>query len=90
MVVLNCEYGENGVFVYVDVGLNLNLIVEEFVDIVILFVKSFEVLVGKILKVVMFLYFIKGLVKFEMVDKVVQVIKIVKEKVLDILIDGEF
>lgn len=71
MVVLNCEYGENGVFVYVDVGLNLNLIVEEFVDIVILFVKSFEVLVGKILKVVMFLYFIKGLVKFEMVDKVV-------------------
>lgn len=40
-------------------------------------------------KVVMLSFFIKGLVKGDMVIKVVEVIKLVKEVNLDFVIDGE-
>lgn len=40
--------------------------------------------------VVMFSFFIKGLVKFDEIEKVVDVVKIVKEKVFELIFDGEF
>lgn len=89
MVVPNCEYGENGVFVYADAGLNPNPTPEELADIAISSAKSFEALVGKTPKVAMLSYSTKGSAKSEMVDKVVQATKIAKEKAPDILIDGE-
>lgn len=89
MVVPNCEYGENGVFVYADAGLNPNPTAEELADIAITSAKSFEALVGKTPKVAMLSYSTKGSAKSEMVDKVVEATRIAKEKAPDILIDGE-
>lgn len=47
MVVPNCEYGENGVFVFSDCGLNENPDAENLSEIAISSSKSFEQLVGK-------------------------------------------
>ena len=47
MVVPNCEYGENGTFVFSDCGLNPNPNAEELSEIAISSAKSFEQLVGK-------------------------------------------
>ncbi|MEZ0535850.1 phosphate acetyltransferase [Caldicellulosiruptoraceae bacterium PP1] len=89
MVVPNCEYGENGVFIYSDAGLNPNPNAEELADIAITSAKSFEALVGKTPKVAMLSYSTKGSAKSDMVDKVVEATKLAKEKAPEILIDGE-
>jgi len=89
MVVPNCEYGENGVFLYADAGLNPNPTAEELADIAITSAKSFEALVGKTPKIAMLSYSTKGSAKSEMVDKVVEATRIAKEKAPDLLIDGE-
>ena len=55
MVVPNCEYGENGVFVFGDSGLVENPSAEELAEIAKSSSKSFEQLVGKEPKVAMLL-----------------------------------
>jgi len=56
MVVPNCEYGENGVFVFGDSGLVENPSAEELAEIAKSSSKSFETLVGKPSKVAMLSY----------------------------------
>ncbi|MCI8309518.1 MAG: phosphate acetyltransferase [Clostridia bacterium] len=89
MVVPNCEYGEDGVFVFGDCGLNQNPTSEELSEIAYSSSKSFEQLVGKKSKVAMLSYSTKGSAKSELTEKVVNATNIVKEKYPELEIDGE-
>lgn len=89
MCVPNTEYGENGTFVFADSGLNANPNAEELSEIAIASSKSFEQLVGKKAQVAMLSYSTYGSAKSEMVDKVVEATKLVKEKAPEISVDGE-
>ena len=89
MSVPNCEYGENGVFVFSDCGLNINPNSEELSEIAISSAKSFEQLTGKQSKVAMLSFSTYGSAKSELVDKVVEATKLVKEKAPEMLVDGE-
>ncbi len=89
MVVPNCEYGENGVFVFGDCGLNQNPTAEELVEIAHSSSKSFEQLVGKQAKVAMLSYSTKGSAKSELTQKVIDATNMVREKYPEIKVDGE-
>lgn len=89
MCVPNCEYGENGVFVFADSGLNQNPNADELSEIAISSSKSFEQLVGAKSNVAMLSYSTYGSAKSELVDKVVEATKLVKEKAPSISVDGE-
>ena len=89
MCVPNCEYGENGTFVYGDSGLVENPNVDELSEIAISSAKSFETLVGAEPKVAMLSYSTYGSAKSELTEKVIEATKLVKEKTPDLLVDGE-
>ena len=89
MVVPNCEYGENGTFVFGDSGLNENPDAEKLSEIAISSSKSFEQLTGKTAKVAMLSYSTMGSAHSELTEKVVEATKLVKEKEPNILVDGE-
>lgn len=89
MCVPDCEYGENGTFVFADSGLNANPTAEELSEIAISSSKSFESLVGKQAKVAMLSYSTYGSAKSEMIDKVIDATQLVKEKSPELLVDGE-
>lgn len=89
MVVPNCEYGENGIFVYGDCGLNQNPNAEELAEIAVASAKSFKDLVQVEPKVAMLSFSTYGSGKDPIVDKVIEATKIAKAKAPEILIDGE-
>lgn len=89
MAVPNCEFGENGTFIFSDAGLNPNPTSEELSEIAISSAKSFEQLVGKKAKVAMLSYSTYGSAKSELVNKVVEATKILKEKAPNLEADGE-
>ena len=89
MDVPNCEYGENGVFVFSDCGLNQNPNSEELSEIAISTAKSFKQIIGKEPKVAMLSYSTYGSAKAEEVDKVRNAADLVKEKAPDLAVDGE-
>ena len=89
MVVPNCEFGEDGVFVFGDCGLNLNPTAEELVEIAKSSNDSFERLTGKKAKVAMLSYSTKGSGKGELVDKVVEATRLAKETYPELDLDGE-
>ena len=89
MVVPDCEYGENGVFVFGDCGLNQNPTAEELVEIAHSSSKSFEQLVGKESKVAMLSYSTMGSAKSELTQKVIDATNMVKEKYPEVKVDGE-
>ena len=89
MVVPDCEYGENGVFVFGDCGLNQNPTAEELVEIAYSSSKSFELLVGKESRVAMLSYSTKGSAKSELTEKVINATELVKSTYPDMKVDGE-
>ncbi|MDO5556032.1 MAG: phosphate acetyltransferase [Clostridia bacterium] len=89
LVVPNCEYGEEGIFVFADCGLNQNPNSEELSEIAISSAKSFNQILKKEAKVAMLSYSTYGSAKAEEVDKVIEATKIAKEKEPNLLIDGE-
>ena len=89
MVVPNCEYGENGTFIFGDAGLNENPGQEELSEIAISSSKSFKQLVQKEPKVAMLSYSTHGSAKSESTQKVIDATKAVKEKVPNLKVDGE-
>ncbi len=89
MVVPNCEYGENGTFIFSDSGLNENPDSEALSEIAISSSKSFEQLVGKQAKVAMLSYSTYGSAKSELTDKVIKATELVKEKAPNLVVDGE-
>lgn len=89
MVVPNCEYGENGAFVFGDCGLNEYPDPEALSEIAISSSKSFKQLVGKEPKVAMLSYSSYGSAHSPLTDKVVEATRILKEKMPDLKADGE-
>ena len=89
MIVPNCEYGENGVFVFADCGLNQNPDPEQLAEIAAQSAKSFEMLTGKSARVAMLSHSSKGSAKHDDVTKVVEATRIAKETYPDIMLDGE-
>ena len=89
MIVPNCEYGEDGVFVFGDCGLNQNPTAEELVEIAYSSSESFEQLVGKESKVAMLSYSTKGSAKSELTEKVINATNMIKEKYPKMKVDGE-
>ena len=89
MCVPDCEYGENGTFIFGDSGLNQNPTADELSEIAISSAKSFEQLVQKQAKVAMLSYSTYGSAKSELTEKVIEATKLVKEKNNELLVDGE-
>ena len=89
MVVPNCEYGENGAFVFGDCGLNEYPDPEALSEIAISSSKSFKQLVGTEPRVAMLSYSSYGSAHSPLTDKVVEATKILKEKMPDLIADGE-
>ena len=89
MVVPNCEYGSNGVFIFSDSGLNANPNADELSEIAISSSKSFKQLVGEEAKVAMLSYSTYGSAKSELTQKVIEATKLLKEKAPEIKSDGE-
>lgn len=89
MVIPNTEYGENGIFVFSDCGLNQNPNAEELSEIAISSSKSFENLTGKKSKVAMLSFSTYGSAESDSTKKVIEATKLVKEKDGSILVDGE-
>ncbi|HHX18693.1 MAG TPA: phosphate acetyltransferase [Clostridium sp.] len=89
MVVPDCEYGENGTFIYADCGLVENPDAEQLSEIAIASSKSFKTLVQEEPKVAMLSYSSYGSAKSELTEKVINATKLAKEKAPNISIDGE-
>ena len=89
MVVPNCEYGDNGIFVFADSGLNQYPTSDELSEIAISSAKSYENLVQKEAKVAMLSYSTFGSAKSEYTQKVIDATNLVKEKHPELKVDGE-
>ena len=89
MVVPNCEYGENGTFIFGDCGLNEDPGALALAEIAISSSKSFKQLVRKEPKIGMLSYSSHGSASSKSVDKVMKATEIVKAKEPKLLIDGE-
>ena len=89
MIVPNCEFGEDGVFLFSDSGLNENPDSEALSEIAISSSKSFDLLVGKEPKIAMLSYSSHGSAKADLTEKVINATNLVKEKAPELLVDGE-
>ena len=89
MVVPDCEYGENGTFIFGDSGLNENPGELALTEIAISSSKSFRQLVQKEPKVAMLSYSTHGSAKSALTEKVIKATEKVKKKEPDLKIDGE-
>ena len=89
MIVPNCEYGEDGVFVFGDCGLNQDPNPEELAAIAVSSAESFKMLVGAEPKVAMLSYSSMGSAKHDDVTKVADAVKIAHEKFPELKLDGE-
>ena len=89
MNVPNCEYGENGIFIFADSGLNENPDSDKLAEIAASSAKSFEQLVGKESKIAMLSYSTYGSAKSELTQKVIDATKLVKERYPELKVDGE-
>ena len=89
MVVPNCEYGEHGTFIFADSGLEQNPNPERLAAIAASSAETFQLLVQKEPVVAMLSHSTMGSASHPDVDKVVEAVKIAKEKYPQYKIDGE-
>ncbi len=89
MIVPNCEYGENGTFVFSDCGLNEYPDESKLAQIAVSSANSFRAVVGKEPKVAMLSYSTYGSAKSEQVEKIQKATAIAKELAPELKIDGE-
>ena len=89
MVVPNCEYGDQGTFIYADCGLVENPNSDELSEIAISSAKSFKRLVRGEPKIALLSYSTHGSADSELTRKVVRAKEIAKDKRPDLIIDGE-
>ena len=88
MEVPDCNYGENGTFIFADSGLNPSPNPEELADIAKASAVSFEQLVGKEAKVAMLSFSTKGSAKREYVADMEDATQIAKERYPELKLDG--
>lgn len=89
MVLPNNQYGENGVFIFSDCGLNEYPDSDALSEIAISSAASFKELIGKEPKVAMLSYSTHGSARSPLTDKVVEATKLLKQKAPDLICDGE-
>lgn len=89
LVLPHKEYGEDGVLMFADCGLNPKPNSDELSEIAISSAESFKALVKKEPKVAMLSFSTYGSAKSEDVEKVQEATKIAKEKAPELLVDGE-
>lgn len=89
MVVPNCEYGSNGTFLFADSGLEQNPTSEKLAEIAVCSAKSFKQLVEEEPLVAFLSHSTMGSAKHADVDKVIEAVKIAKEKYPEYKMDGE-
>lgn len=89
MVVPECEYGENGVFLYADSGLVENPDADQLSEIAISSAKSFRKLVEAEPRIAMLSYSSYGSAKSDLTEKVIEATRIAKEKAPELILDGE-
>ncbi|AHM56304.1 phosphate acetyltransferase Pta [Peptoclostridium acidaminophilum DSM 3953] len=89
MQVPNCEFGDNGTFVFADCALNIDPTAEEMAHIAISSANSYKALVGGDPAVAMLSFSTMGSASHEKVDKVVEATKIARELAPDLKLDGE-
>ena len=85
----NQNFGQNGVFLFADCGLNVNPNADQLAQIAIQSADSFKRLIGGQPKIAMLSYSTNGSGAGESVDKVRQATEIVKQIDSNILIEGE-
>ena len=88
-IVPNCEYGNNGIFIFSDCGLNPKPTREELSEIAISSSESYQQIVGNAPKIAMLSYSTHGSAASEDVDKVREATQLTKEKAPNLLVDGE-
>jgi len=90
MVVPNCEYGNNGVFIFSDCGLVQNPDANGLATIAQSSANSYKALMGEEPVVALLSHSTKGSAKHADVDKVVEATRILKENAPHLKADGEF
>ena len=89
MCVPDCNFGEEGTFVFSDCGLNVNPDQEELANIAIQSAKSFELLIKREPRVAMLSHSSSGSAKNLDAEKVVYATMLVKEQEPKLKVDGE-
>ena len=89
MCVPDCEYGDNGTFLFADCGLNQDPSAEELAAIADTSAKSFKSLVGSKPIIAMLSHSTKGSAKHALVDKMVEATRIAHEQYPHLTLDGE-
>ena len=90
MIVPNCKYGENGVFVFGDCGLCQNPTSEELCAIAKSSADSFRSFTEKEPRVALLSHSTKGSASHPDVDKVLKALELTKAEYPELIIDGEF
>ncbi|HIT84735.1 MAG TPA: phosphate acetyltransferase [Candidatus Ornithomonoglobus intestinigallinarum] len=85
----NCEYGENGTFIFADSALNQDPDADQISEIAISSAASFKQLVEAEPKIAMLSHSTYGSAKHALVDKMREATKLAQEKRPDLMIDGE-
>lgn len=89
MCVPDCTFGENGNLIFADCGLNENPDADQVSEIAIASAKTFKTFLGAEPKVAMLSYSTYGSAKSELVEKMQNATKLVKEKAPELAVDGE-
>ena len=90
MNVPNCEYGEEGMFLFSDCGLNTNPSADELSEIAISSSKTWKELVGTTPKIAMLSYSTLGSAPVtDLTSKVTEATRLIKEKCPNLEVDGE-
>ncbi len=89
MDVPDCQFGDQGTFIFADCALNENPDAEALSEIAISSAKTYERLVGGEPKVAMLSYSTFGSAKSELVDKVNEATRLAQGKAPEVAIDGE-
>ncbi len=89
MVVPDCEYGQNGTFIFADCGLNVNPDAEGLANIAVSSAKSWEALMETTPYVALLSHSSYGSACNDDADKVTQAVKMAKELDGDVALDGE-
>ena len=90
MVVPDCEFGDNGLFIFADCAVNPNPNAEEMAAIALSSAENARILCNMEPKVAMLSFSTKGSAEHELVDKVRQATAIAKAAAPELMIDGEF